>query len=74
MNTKQLHELILYDLTHSKDVKNVKAFKENLHKFSKEELKEVIESIDHNIYLGQHGVDDLTWIRLKKLIKIILEH
>lgn len=73
METKQIYESILHDLNHSKDIKNIKTFKANLHNFSKEELEEVANSIECNIYLGQHGVDDLAWINLKKLIKVALD-
>lgn len=73
MDTKQIHESILHDLNNSKEIKNIKTFKANLHNFSKEELEEVADSIECNIYLGQHGVDDLAWINLKKLIKAALD-
>lgn len=73
MEIKEVYELVLYDLTHSKEVKNIKTFKANIHNFSKDELTKIANTIDSNIYLGQSGVDDLAWLRLKKLIQIALD-
>ena len=73
MTLKQLQQQIINDIKTTKSTDYINEFKANIQNFNRQELNQILNEINENIYFGQHGVDDISWFNLKTLIKYTLE-